>query len=113
MIKPMDVDTKNILERIDETLTVRKGADARSSYVASLYQNGMAAMLKKITEEAEEVVMAGSESDERLIYEVADLIFHCQVLLAHRGLNTNAVLEELVRRFGTSGHVHKQAKGKS
>lgn len=110
----MAVNVDNILASIDETLALRKeGADPRSSYVASLYQNGMTAILKKVSEESEEVVMAGAESDERLIYEVADLIFHCQVLLAFRGLTTEQVLEELVRRFGTSGHVHKQASPES
>ena len=109
-MKIMNVDANNILARIDETLTVRKGADPRSSYVASLYQAGMPAVLKKVREEAEEVVMAGAESDEHLIYEVADLLFHCQVLLAYRGLKMQSILEELVRRFGTSGHVHKESQ---
>lgn len=100
----MKVDVNNILESIDDTLAQRKSADARSSYVASLYQNGTPAILKKVAEESEEVVMAAAESDERLVYEVADLVFHCQVLLAHKGLNMHAVLLELARRFGSSGY---------
>ena len=108
----MTADVNSILERIDDTLVQRKSADARSSYVASLYQNGTTAILKKVSEESEEVLMAASESDERLIYEVADLVFHCQVLLAHRGLNMHAVLCELARRFGSSGYeVQKERAG--
>ena len=109
----MTVGKANILERIDETLAQRRTADASSSYVASLYQNGAPAILKKISEEAEEVLMAASESDERIVYEMADLFFHCQVLLAYRGLNTDHVLEELIRRFGTSGFIVQQERGQA
>ncbi|MGB1580089.1 MAG: phosphoribosyl-ATP diphosphatase, partial [Nevskiales bacterium] len=64
-----------------------------------------------ITEEAGETVEAGrSESDESLIHEVADLWFHSMVLLAHRGLASDAVLAELARRFGVSGHVEKASR---
>ena len=69
------------------------------SYVARLLDEGAAAAARKVGEEGVEAALAGaSESDERLIEELADLWFHSYVLLAARGLDPTAVEDELARR---------------
>ncbi|AGA90617.1 phosphoribosyl-ATP pyrophosphohydrolase [Thioflavicoccus mobilis 8321] len=96
------------LERLAEVLEERKSADPQSSYVAKLYGKGLDAILKKIGEEATETVMAAKDGEgERIVSEVADLWFHCLVMLAHEGLGPTAVLAELDRRFGLSGLEEK------
>lgn len=102
-----------ILQQIAQELEARKGADPATSYVASLYAKGLDAILKKIGEEAAETLIAakGGESSQ-VIHEIADLWFHTLVLLAHQGLGPDAVLAELHRRFGVSGHAEKAARGK-
>ena len=70
-----------------------------SSYVATLLQDGSALVARKVGEEAVEVTVAAlSESDERVVSEVADLWFHTLVLLRSRGLTPEMVEEELRRR---------------
>jgi len=104
----------DILSDLAEILEQRKSADADSSYVASLYSKGLDKILKKISEEAGETIIAAKNGDaEQIIYETADLWFHTLVMLAHQGLGPDAVLAELQRRFGTSGHDEKAARGKN
>lgn len=94
----------DILHKLAATLALRKQADPRTSYVASLYSKGLDAILKKIGEESTEVVMAAKDGVEKqLIHETADLWFHSMVLLAYRGVELDAVLAELERRDGKSG----------
>jgi len=101
----------DILEQLAAVLEQRKQAEPDSSYVASLYSKGLDAILKKIGEEATETVMAAKDGDnDKLIYETADLWFHSLVLLAHRGLGPDDVLQELGRRFGVSGHDEKASR---
>ena len=107
----------NTLSQVAEVLESRKSAQAGSSYVASLYTKGLDAILKKVGEEATEVVMAAKDSEvnqktDKIVYEVADLWFHTLVLLAHKNLHPDAVLAELERRFGTSGLVEKANRNK-
>ena len=85
-----------------------RGGDPEASYVARLLHKGPDAFLKKIGEEATEVVMAAKDADHggdktKIVYEVADLWFHCMVALAHYGLTPAQVVAELDRRAGTSG----------
>ncbi|MEO8037213.1 MAG: phosphoribosyl-ATP diphosphatase [Betaproteobacteria bacterium] len=102
---------RDVLERIAETLEARKGADADSSYVASLYAKGTDAILKKIGEEATETVLAAKGGDKlAIVRETADLWFHCLVMLAHAGLGPDDVLAELRRREGISGIDEKAAR---
>lgn len=104
----------DILRRIDEVLQARKQSEAGSSYVASLYAKGQDAILKKIGEEATETVMAAKDGQaDKIVYEVADLWFHCLVLLAHEGIDPQQVLNELDRRFGTSGLVEKASRNQN
>ncbi len=100
-----------ILTRLADVLESRKQSDAEASYVASLYQKGLDAILKKIGEEATETVMAAKDGvPERIVSETADLWFHSLVLLAHMELRPEQVLAELARRFGVSGHAEKAAR---
>jgi phosphoribosyl-ATP pyrophosphohydrolase len=92
------------LARLAAVVEARRAADPDKSYVARLTAKGVDAILKKIGEEATEVVMAGKDGDRaRLTAEVADLWFHCLIALAHFGLKPADVLAELQRREGQSG----------
>ncbi|MBC2770638.1 phosphoribosyl-ATP diphosphatase [Pusillimonas minor] len=104
----------DILARLADTLESRlpkNGGDPAASYSARLLSKGPDAFLKKIGEEATELVMAAKdESREKIIYETADLWFHSLVALAHYGLRPEDVLNELARREGTSGIAEKAAR---
>lgn len=92
------------LERLADVIESRRGGDPERSYVARLFAKGGDAMLKKVGEEATEVVMAGKDGDPaRLTAEMADLWFHAMVVLAAHGLRPAHVLAELRRREGLSG----------
>jgi phosphoribosyl-ATP pyrophosphohydrolase len=98
----------DILYRLAEVLESRKSADSEKSYVASLYAKGIDSILKKVGEESAETIIAAKNGDSiQLIYEMADLWFHCLILLSHQGLTPDLVLEELERRFGLSGIEEK------
>jgi len=102
---------QDILQRLTETLEARKEAAPESSYVAKLFSKGDDAILKKVIEEAGEVLLAAKDGDQaHLVYEVADLWFHSMILLAHKGLTAEAVLKELARREGVSGIVEKAGR---
>jgi len=101
----------DVLARVAATIERRKAADPRDSYVAALIAKGDDAILKKIGEEATETVMAAKDGDKiRITGEVADLWFHCLVLLARHGLGPADVLRELARREGVSGHAEKASR---
>jgi phosphoribosyl-ATP pyrophosphohydrolase len=111
MVPDPAADHADVLDRLAAIIGGRKGADPSSSYVASLFAKGDDAILKKIGEEATETVMAAKDGDRlRIAAEVADLWFHCLVLLAHHGLGPDDVRAELVRREGTSGIVEKSSR---
>ena len=98
------MSSERILERLAAVIEQRRGGDPDKSYVARLYSKGGDAILKKIGEEATEVVMAGKDGDARkIVAEVADLWFHSMLLLAQHGLKPADVLAELQRREGQSG----------
>ncbi len=108
------MDSTQILQKLAEILQQRKMADADESYVASLYHSGLDKILEKVNEEANEAIEAAREDGtEHLIYEVADLWFHCMVLLTHKNLSHEDVLKELDRRFGISGLEEKAQRNKS
>lgn len=109
--KNTHADSQMILDQLAAVLESRKGADADSSYVASLYAKGLDKILEKVTEESNETVEAAQEEGtDHLVYEVADLWFHLMVLLAHKGLSHEQVLIELGRRFGLSGLEEKASR---
>lgn len=102
-----------ILQQLAAILEQRKQEPADKSYVASLYAKGLNSILKKIGEEATETVIAAKDGDKKqIIYETADLWFHCMVLLADQGLGPEDVLQELQRRFGLSGLEEKAQRNK-
>ncbi len=106
--------SEQTLQKLAEVLEQRKQADPESSYVASLYNKGLDAILKKVGEEATETVIAAKGGDtQQLVYETADLWFHTLILLAHQGVGPEKVMQELERRFGLSGLEEKAARKSS
>ncbi len=109
-------DCASVLERIADVIDSRRGADPAGSYVARLFSKAPDGMLKKIGEEAAEVVMAGKDvasgkgDQAHLVYEVADLWFHTMVVLSCYGLRPEDVVRELARREGVSGLVEKASR---
>ena len=103
-----------VLARIADVLETRlpaKGGDASASYVAKLFAKGPDAALKKIGEEATELVMAVKDGQkERIISETADLWFHGLVTLVEHGIRPEDVLAELARREGVSGLTEKASR---
>ena len=109
-MKPGQLET---LERIAAAINERKSGDPTKSYVAKLFAGGEDAMLKKIGEEATEVVLAAKGTDRlHLVREVTDLWFHCMIVLARHGLGPADVLAEMQRREGISGVDEKAARKK-
>lgn len=107
--------TQDTLGRIAQILTERKQASADSSYVASLYQKGLNKILEKVGEEATETILAAKDAEtsgdtKDVIYETADLWFHSMIMLSALDVHPQQVLDELERRFGTSGHAEKAAR---
>ena len=105
-------DTLAALARVIESRLPQNGGDPDASYVARLLYKGPDAFLKKIGEEATEVVMAAKDADfgadrAKVVNEMADLWFHCMIALAHYGLSPADVLAELQRRVGISGVEEK------
>jgi len=104
----MSTDIINELFRI---LKERKSADPSTSYVAGLYAKGTDNILKKIGEEAAELLIAGKGgSSDEIIHETADLWFHSLVLLAYNGIDSDKLMSELERRFGQSGLEEKASR---
>lgn len=96
--------SQDSLARLAEVIASRRGGDPDKSYVARLFHKGTDTILKKIGEEATEVVIAAKDGDARkIVYEVADLWFHSLVALAQFGLTPADVIAELERREGLSG----------
>ncbi len=96
--------SQDVLARLAEVIEARKLGDPERSYVARLFHKGTDAILKKIGEEATEVVMAAKDGDpKQVVYEVADLWFHSMLALSAFGLTPADVLTELQRREGLSG----------
>ena len=110
--KELSQDALAQLAAVIESRKAAHGGDPQSSYVARLLGKGTDAFLKKIGEEATEVVMAAKDLDHggdpaKLVGEVADLWFHCLIALAHYDLHPQDVIAELRRREGTSGIEEK------
>jgi phosphoribosyl-ATP pyrophosphohydrolase len=106
------VDSLARLAAVVESRKPANGGDPEASYVARLLHKGPDAFLKKIGEEATEVVMAAKDVDHggdrtKLVGEVADLWFHCMIALAHYGLEPADVIAELQRREGLGGLEEK------
>ena len=105
-------DALAALAAVIESRLPTRGGNPETSYVARLLHKGPDAFLKKIGEEATEVVMAAKDADHggdknKIVCEVADLWFHSMIALAHYGLSPADVVAELERRSGTSGIEEK------
>lgn len=115
MTATVNTDISDALARLAAVIETRlpaRGGDPEKSYVARLLHKGPDAFLKKIGEEATEVVMAAKDADHggdpsKIVNEVADLWFHTMVALAHYGFSPADVVAVLERREGTSGIEEK------
>lgn len=107
----MNNSNDDILLAIYQVIQSRKAQSSENSYTASLMRKGIDKILKKVGEEATEVVIAakGGKRDE-IVYETADLIFHLLVMLGFNDIPPEEVYDELRRRFGTSGIEEKAAR---
>jgi phosphoribosyl-ATP pyrophosphohydrolase/phosphoribosyl-AMP cyclohydrolase len=102
------------LEELERVVAARKGDPSARSYTSRLLAGGVTAIGAKVTEEAGELVAAADhETDDRVVSEAADLVYHMLVLLACRGVGLSQVEDELARRFGISGLDEKASRNAS
>lgn len=100
-----------VLEALEQVIAARKGESPDRSYTSRLLAGGVPKVGGKVTEEAGELVQAAAaETDDRVVSEAADLVYHMLVLLACRGVAISQVEDELARRFGVSGLDEKAAR---
>ena len=100
-----------VLDRVYETILDRKRCPTAGSYVASLFAAGQDKILKKVTEEAGEVILASKgRKREEIVHESADLLFHLLVALGYHEIPPTEVYQELARRFGRSGIQEKESR---
>jgi phosphoribosyl-ATP pyrophosphohydrolase/phosphoribosyl-AMP cyclohydrolase len=103
--------SQSALSRLESVLEERKKSSSAASYAKSLYDKGAQAIGAKITEEAGELARSlAYESDERVVSEAADLLFHAMVGLRSRGIALRDVFAELAKREGVSGHAEKASR---
>jgi len=101
------------LESLLSIIKSKKNDDPEISYTALLHQKGLNEILSKISEEAEETIIAAkSEGNQELVHEIADLWFHCLVLLSQKNLTVDDITNELKKRQGTSGIEEKNNRVK-
>ena len=110
----IEVDTASsygIIDTLYHTIQEKKHDDPTKSYTAKLLQGKENSMLKKIVEEAGEFTFAIKDNDiEEVIYEGADLMYHCLVALASKNVSPDRIKQELSRRFGLSGIEEKNSR---
>ena len=102
---------ENGLCRTIKVIQSRKNADKSKSYVASLLQGSEEQILKKLTEETTELILAvTSQQASEIVYEAADLLFHYLVLLEKVNISLEEVVDELLSREGVSGFQEKRER---
>lgn len=107
-----EADAAPTLLRLTDTLARRASSDGKKSYTRSLLDGGAAKIGAKLREEAGELADAiANESDERVVSEAADVLYHAMVGLLSRGVDLGDVAGELRRRFHRSGHDEKASRG--
>ena len=108
------MDTRSdTLARLEQVIAQRLTASPDQSYVAQLHARGIKVIARKLGEEATETIVAAlSGTDEELVGEAADVLFHLLVLLAEKQIPLSAVLAELDRREGTSGIEEKASRSR-
>jgi phosphoribosyl-ATP pyrophosphohydrolase/phosphoribosyl-AMP cyclohydrolase len=111
-VPSIDGESAQVIARLGQILIDRRDSSTgEKSYTKSLLDKGMPKILEKIAEESGELAAElPSGSDERVVSETADLLFHVMVGLTARRIPVEKVFAELARRFGTSGHVEKAAR---
>jgi phosphoribosyl-ATP pyrophosphohydrolase/phosphoribosyl-AMP cyclohydrolase len=103
----------SIVDQLARTLEQRRDSTAEKSYTKSLLDKGMPKILEKIAEESGELAAELPDGDEaKVVHETADLLFHVMVGLTARRIPIERVLDELARRFGTSGHTELASRTK-
>lgn len=103
----------DILKKLEIVLKERKNASIKDSYVASLYNDGEEKILKKIAEEASEVIMATKDKEnDKIILEITDLLFHMMILLGYKDISFASIEKELTKRYGISGIDEKNSRKK-
>lgn len=103
--------TTHFLDELYATIESRKGADPKESYTASIFDEGIGKMTRKIGEEATEVIIAAlRETPEHVTAESADLLYHLLILWAEQGIHPEDVMAELKSRTGQSGFEEKEGR---
>lgn len=101
-----------VLLRLWGELEARRDASGGKSYTKSLLEKGVGKIGEKVREEADELAHAlAGESEERVVSEAADVLYHAMVGLLARGVTLRDVQAELARRFGVSGLDEKASRG--
>jgi len=115
-ISDVEVDTTaayGVIDTLYHTLIEKKNDDPSKSYTAKLLQGKQNSMLKKIVEEAGEFTFAVKDNnEEEIVYEAADLVYHCLVAMVSKDISPDRVKQELARRFGMSGIEEKNSRPK-
>jgi phosphoribosyl-AMP cyclohydrolase / phosphoribosyl-ATP pyrophosphohydrolase len=113
-ISDIEIDTTSaygVIDTLYHTIQEKKNDDPKKSYTAKLLQGKQNSMLKKIVEEAGEFTFAVKDEDiEEIIYEGADLMYHCLIAMASKNISPDRVKQELSRRFGLSGIEEKNSR---
>jgi phosphoribosyl-ATP pyrophosphohydrolase len=103
----------DIIRAIYQIILERKANPSENSYTSALMAKGIDKILKKLGEEATELIIAGKGgAREEIVYETADLLFHTLVLLSFHDIEPEEICTELRRRFGVSGIVEKNSRNK-
>jgi phosphoribosyl-ATP pyrophosphohydrolase len=101
----------DIIQAIYQVILERKANSSENSYTSSLMAKGIDKILKKVGEEAAELIIAGKGgAREEIVYETADLLYHTLVLLGFYDIEPEEIYAELRRRFGVSGIVEKSSR---
>jgi len=110
-VRDESVAASAFLEQLEAEIEARRESTAEKSYTKSLLDSGVGKIGNKVREEADEFARALlGESDERVVSEAADVVYHLLVGLTSRGTPWRAVLDVLARRAGTSGHEEKSSR---
>lgn len=109
--KAFGSELTEVLEDLFAVLLERKRNMQDDSYVSLLYRKGEDSILKKIGEEATEVIIASKGEDKKkIIFEITDLWFHCMILMADKEISLEEIAEEFKKRMGLSGLVEKASR---
>lgn len=114
IVEEVQIDTSlayGVIDNLYHVIQNRKNDDPKKSYTSKLLNGKQNSMLKKIVEEAGEFTFAVKDNDtEEIIYEGADLVYHCMVALASKNISPDRIKQELSRRFGLSGIDEKNSR---